>query len=307
MDHPSDPSLTPADDGSGSQASPQDKWRAHVAALRGVDQPILGPPHHLYLDSATKDYRLRSSDTKIPNNIAILATDIDTYKTEYYRHASGFDLPFLYTEADKDRERLKAARPAPTKQDSKPWEQPPSVRTRNTWETAPTYFIPKGNHETRKAGAALSILPRSGTVVHSSNPLAPPPETDISNASTQPNPWPIAIDTPRCRLPREVLVMIFEELANTPYLRGMRLVSSQFEDLIVPIVYRHVTLTSHLLDAYLPSMPGSYSWEKAQASKVSVLYLQMALYTRHVTIDRKLDLHSVCKVVKDLGVLESVK
>lgn len=38
-----------------------------------------------------------------------------------------------------------------------------------------------------------------------------------------------------------------------------------------------------------------------------MLYLQMALYTRHVTIDRKLDFYSVCKVVKDLGVLESVK
>lgn len=91
--------------------------------------------------------------------------------------------------------------------------------------------------------------------------------------------------------------------------------SQHFEDLIVPIVYRQVTLTQRLVDAYVSSAPKSCPWIGSRPfdrirpgiPEVTSLYLQMALFTRRVTIDRKLNFNSVYTLLMDLDFLESVK
>lgn len=120
--------------------------------------------------------------------------------------------------------------------------------------------------------------------------------------------------------------MIFEGLeANPTTLRKLRLVCQLFEDLVVPILYHHVTLTSRLLNEYVP--PSHFSsenyrtfnprelvdgrqrkwWERfPPLVTFKPLHFQMGIYTKHITIDRKLFWPSVWKLLKDLDSLELI-
>lgn len=125
--------------------------------------------------------------------------------------------------------------------------------------------------------------------------------------------------------------MIFEELEGTPTLRALRVVSQQFEDLVVPILYRHVTLTAKLIDEYVPpndlspehdpdfeelrEIASTYLREGRRAlfwndippvQRLSTLYFQMGIFTRHINVDRDFARASVWKLLEDLSNLESI-
>lgn len=111
--------------------------------------------------------------------------------------------------------------------------------------------------------------------------------------------------------------MIFEELAGTPDLHKLRLVSQQFEDLVVPSLYRHVALTPALVDTYVSVVkplesqdwghsPFPVSRRVPKLLDYTPLHHQMGLFTKHVTIDQKLDLTLVIELLKTLDCLQQI-
>lgn len=81
-------------------------------------------------------------------------------------------------------------------------------------------------------------------------------------------------------LPLDVLIMVFEELHRLSPRRfsSLRLVSKQFDALVVPIVYRHLILTNGVLACF-----GNRIGRKAQ--------LQVAQDVRRYTRGVEMDCH----------------
>ncbi|MCJ1458230.1 hypothetical protein MMC28_008601 [Mycoblastus sanguinarius] len=103
------------------------------------------------------------------------------------------------------------------------------------------------------------------------------------------------------QLPSDILIMIFEELRDSPSLPGIRLVSSQFNQLIIPITYRHIVLTNRILAVYpLGSKLCDEHISAAQATK------NIELYTRHITINRPLKWLLLMKLLESLENLRYV-
>jgi hypothetical protein len=98
-------------------------------------------------------------------------------------------------------------------------------------------------------------------------------------------------------LPPDILVMVFEELQTTGSLRPLRLVSTQFEDLVAPILFREVDLTERIIAQYR---------EKKPVQEHTSLQLLMGLHTRHVTIRCPLHWASVKNMLSTLDNLRSL-
>ena len=95
----------------------------------------------------------------------------------------------------------------------------------------------------------------------------------------------------------DVLVLIFEELHVTGSLRSLRLVSTQFEDLIVPILYRRVVLTGQLIAQYR---------KKKVLHDYTTLQQKMGRCTSDVVIRHQLDWTSVMNMLDTLENIESL-
>ena len=102
------------------------------------------------------------------------------------------------------------------------------------------------------------------------------------------------------RLPREILIRIFEELAKTPDVANLRLVSQEFEDLSAPIFYRQTILTVDLV-VHLAS---SYCWLNDRSSKLA--HQKMKLYTRHLVLGITVDWEPVIQLVLSLDKLQYI-
>ena len=94
-------------------------------------------------------------------------------------------------------------------------------------------------------------------------------------------------------LPPEVLLIILNLAHETMILSDWRLVSKQFNDLIVPIIYRHVTLNARVVACFQQSTPDR-----------SAVQLRIANYvcnhTKHISIDRALHWPSVLELLYSL-------
>ena len=109
---------------------------------------------------------------------------------------------------------------------------------------------------------------------------------------------PPASDTETKRqLPPEVLLTVFEGIHDRATLRHLRLVSSQFEELLTPIWCREVVLT--------PGLVAQYSLDKAWSDH-TILQIQMTVHTRHVIIKKELDWHLVKRMLSTLRNLQSL-
>lgn len=95
-------------------------------------------------------------------------------------------------------------------------------------------------------------------------------------------------------LPAEVILSILEELHEIQDISTMRIVSKQFDALIVPISYRRVHLTKRIL--------APFACEQELDDDASNVQLQVARdvknHARHLTIKRNLDWSLVAKLIK---------
>lgn len=79
------------------------------------------------------------------------------------------------------------------------------------------------------------------------------------------------------QLPREILILVFEELVEVASLKCLRLVSRLFNDLSSPIIYRHIILSNEMAKQ-LPVMP--------TGKNCTLTQLRLRLYTNHISIQQ---------------------
>lgn len=99
-------------------------------------------------------------------------------------------------------------------------------------------------------------------------------------------------------LPTKILEIIFEELQKSSSLATLRLVSVQFNEIAIPILYRHVTLTDAIVTPYSLS---KYLFIHT-ISQLKVAH-DVRFYTRHILIYRFLYPHllkELLRTMKDL-------
>lgn len=106
------------------------------------------------------------------------------------------------------------------------------------------------------------------------------------------------------RFPREIFILIFESVGDPSKLRGMRLVSREFEDLIVPIVYRNTTITQRVVLARNRSVLVPFG--VATAAHSLSFYRKIALFTKHVVVDRALPFDFLRGILVDLEKVETL-
>ena len=108
----------------------------------------------------------------------------------------------------------------------------------------------------------------------------------------------VALRTPE--LPADVIVTVLEELQDLQNICNLRVVSKQFDALIVRLCYRHVHLTDRIVEGFAP---------KQGECDASITQLQVARdvkhHARHITINRALDWALVAKVIESLVYLRS--
>ena len=101
-------------------------------------------------------------------------------------------------------------------------------------------------------------------------------------------------------LPADVILTIVEELHKRQGISHLRVVSKQFDALIVPLSYRHVHLTERIV------APFAF---KQELYDPLVVQLQVARdvknHARHLTVKRNLDWSSVAKLIRSLVNLRS--
>ena len=121
--------------------------------------------------------------------------------------------------------------------------------------------------------------------------LFPDPTRDMAglilNASHAGTPMPSdKLFRAHSKLPPDILIMIFEELLGKhPSISSLRLVSQQFNDLVLPISYRHVVLSDRIVDSNFCD----YNNETASSYKMQVKR-DVSRYAQHITI--KEDFHA---------------
>ncbi len=97
-----------------------------------------------------------------------------------------------------------------------------------------------------------------------------------------------------------MLLTILEELYDLQDFSNLRLVSKQFDALVVPLSYRHVHLTDRIVGMFA---------SKQETYDLSITQVQVAgdvrNHTRHLTIKRALDWSSVARLVESLTHLQS--
>ena len=101
-------------------------------------------------------------------------------------------------------------------------------------------------------------------------------------------------------LPPDVILTILEELHKRQGISHLRVVSKQFDALIVPLSYRHVHLTERIV------APFAF---KQELYDPLVVQLQVARdvknHARHLTVKRNLDWSLVAKLIQSLVNLHS--
>ena len=101
-------------------------------------------------------------------------------------------------------------------------------------------------------------------------------------------------------LPADVILTILEELHKRQSISHLRVVSKQFDALIVPLSYRHVHLTDRIV------APFAF---KQELYDPSIVQLQVARdvknHARHLTVKRSLDWSLVAKLIQSLAQLHS--
>lgn len=100
-------------------------------------------------------------------------------------------------------------------------------------------------------------------------------------------------------LPADVILTILEELHDLQDISNLRLVSKQFDALVVPLCYRHVHLTDRVVGAFSPKQ------ELRDATQLQVAR-DVRNHARHLTIKRALDCASVVILVESLASLRSL-
>ena len=132
--------------------------------------------------------------------------------------------------------------------------------------------------------------------------------SSVSRIHSRPYPLPLtgtsdSTTNPRFLLPvlpPEVLLIILNLAHQTTTLSDWRVVSKQFNDLIAPIFYHHVTLNARIVSCFHQTTPDR-----------SAIQLRIANYvckhTRHVSIDRKLHWPSVLKLLHLLENLQQLR
>ena len=106
---------------------------------------------------------------------------------------------------------------------------------------------------------------------------------------------PTALDIAKWQFAPEILLTIFENISDQATLRHLRLVSSQFEELVTPIWRRQVILT--------PELVAQYSLDKGWADH-SILQIQMTVHTKHVIFKKELDWLLVNRLLSTLKNLQ---
>ena len=98
-------------------------------------------------------------------------------------------------------------------------------------------------------------------------------------------------------IPPEILLTIFENIKEPATLGDLRLVTSQFEELVTPIWCHDVLLT--------PELVAQYGSDKAWSDH-SILQIQMTVHTRHVVIKKELNWVLVKRMLSTLRNLQSL-
>ena len=106
---------------------------------------------------------------------------------------------------------------------------------------------------------------------------------------------PTALDIAKWQFAPEILLTIFENISGQATLRYLRLVSSQFEELVTPIWCRQFILT--------PDLVAQYSLDKGWADH-SILQIQMTVHTKHVIFKKELDWLLVNRLLSTLKNLQ---
>ena len=99
------------------------------------------------------------------------------------------------------------------------------------------------------------------------------------------------------QFPSEILLAIFENVQDAATLRHLRLVNSQFEELVTPISCRQVVLS--------PELVAQYGLNKAWSDH-SMLQVNLTTHTRQVIIKKQLDWLLVKRLLSTLKNLESL-
>ena len=101
-------------------------------------------------------------------------------------------------------------------------------------------------------------------------------------------------------LPADVILTILEEIHKKQGISHLRVVSKQFDSLIIPLSYRHVHLTERIV--------APFALEQELHDPL-VVQLQVARdvkhHTRHLTVKRNLDWSLVAKLIQSLVNLRS--
>ena len=101
----------------------------------------------------------------------------------------------------------------------------------------------------------------------------------------------------RSQVPPEILLIILENVKDQRTVRNIRLVSTQFEELMTPIWCREVVLT--------PDIVAQYSLDRGWADH-SMLQVQRTVHTRRVIIKKELDWLLVSRLLSTLKNLQSL-
>ena len=108
---------------------------------------------------------------------------------------------------------------------------------------------------------------------------------------------PTALDIAKCQFAPEILLTIFENISDQATFRHLRLVSTQFEELVTPIWCQTVILT--------PGLVAQYSLDKGWADH-SILQIHLTVHTRKVVIKEDLDWLLVKKLLSTLKNLQAL-
>lgn len=104
----------------------------------------------------------------------------------------------------------------------------------------------------------------------------------------------------RTTLPSDILIMVLEDphhLSSTSF-SMLRLVSRQFDALIVPILYRSVRLTSRVVRTF--ANPETLTPDQLQVGR------DVREHTRTISIDEILDWSLVTKMLETMNLLKSL-
>ena len=102
-------------------------------------------------------------------------------------------------------------------------------------------------------------------------------------------------------LPTEVLLLVFEDIysASSPFVSSLRLVSRRFNNLAIPLFYRHIKLNEPIFECFLLS-------PKKTSELQTRIATSMRMHTLEITITEHFDPASLTSLLASLKVLQQV-